>query len=42
MNREPNALDALAYVGCKVAEYGSYTILVAAVIGFGIATGWLG
>lgn len=42
MNREPNALDAAAYVAVKIAEYGAYTIIAAAILGFGIATGWLG
>jgi hypothetical protein len=39
---EPTALDALAYIGLKIAEYGAYTIIAVAILGFGIATGWLG
>jgi hypothetical protein len=30
---EPTALDALAYVGLKIAEYGAYTIIAVAILG---------
>jgi hypothetical protein len=42
MIHEPNALDALAHVAVTLAEWASYCILVICLIGFGIATGWLG
>lgn len=42
MIREPNALDAAAYVGMKVAEYGAYSIFGVVLFGFAVATGWLG
>lgn len=38
MNREPNALDALSYVGMKVCEYGAYAIILAAICGFWMVT----
>jgi hypothetical protein len=37
MNREPNALAALAYVGIKIAEYGAYAIIAGC-----IALAWIG
>ena len=36
--REPNALDALAHVGLKVAEYGAYLIIGVALCAFWIVT----
>jgi len=36
--REPNALDALAYVGMKICEYGAYCIIGAVLCAFWIAT----
>lgn len=42
MKIEPTALDAAAYVGMKIAEYGAYTIIAGCILAFGIATGWLG
>jgi len=37
VKREPNALDALAYVGVKIAEYGAYAVIVSC-----IALAWIG
>ena len=36
MNREPNALDAIAYVGMRIAEIGAYFL-----IGFAIFVFWV-
>lgn len=38
---EPTATEAAAYVGVKIAEYGSYLIIAMAIVGAGIASGWL-
>ena len=38
MSHEPNALDALAYVGMKTAEYGSYAIILIAPLVFWVMT----
>lgn len=38
MNREPNALDAAAYVGMKVAEYGAWAVIAICILGFWVAT----
>jgi hypothetical protein len=38
MNREPNALDALAHVGATVAYYGSLAVIVVCILGFWVAT----
>lgn len=40
--REPTATEAAAYVGMQIAEYGSYLLIAAAILGFGVMTGWLG
>ncbi len=36
MTREPNALDAVAYVAVRIAEYGAYLI-----IGFALCVFWV-
>lgn len=38
MNREPNALDALARVASDLAEYGSYAIIAICLFYFWIGT----
>lgn len=38
MNREPNALNALAYVGMKTAEYSAYAIILIALLVFWVMT----
>lgn len=35
---EPTAAEAAAYIGTKIAEYGCYLIIGAAIVGFWIAT----
>jgi hypothetical protein len=37
-DREPNALDAAAYVAMKAAEYASYAIIFGAVAALWIGT----
>jgi hypothetical protein len=37
VKHEPNALDALAYVGMKAAEYGAYAIIIGC-----LALAWIG
>jgi hypothetical protein len=38
MSREPNELDALAYVGGRVAEYGAYAVIAICISLFWIGT----
>ena len=38
MNREPNALDAIAYVGMKIAVAGAYITIALALAAFWIGT----
>lgn len=42
MTHEPTWRDVIAHIAMGAAEGAAYLILVMAMIGFGIATGWLG